>query len=90
MMKKKLAACAVQALASCHGEYAGGVLEIVLEAVHSELTLDAVARGRPCRCRRVAALDHEAGDDAVEDHAVIKPLLNGEIKLLTVFGAISG
>ena len=73
---EELAACAVRALASCHGEYAGGVLQIVLEAVHSELTLDAVAGAAHAGAFRVAALDHEARDDAVEDGAVIKALLN--------------
>ena len=73
---EELAACAVRALASCHGENAGGVLQIVLEAVHSELTLDAVAGAAHAGAFRVAALDHEARDDAVEDGAVIKALLN--------------
>lgn len=55
-----------------HGEYAGGVLQVVLEAVHSELTLYAVAGAAHAGAFRVAALDHEARDDAVEDGAVIK------------------
>ncbi len=56
--------------------HAGGVLQIVLEAVHSEFTLDAVAGMAHAGAFRVAALDHKARNDTVEDGAVIKAVLN--------------
>ena len=76
MHDEKLAAGAVGDHGARHGEHAARVLQIVLEAVGAKLALDAVARAADADTVRVAALDHEAGDDAVEDHAVIKALLH--------------
>ena len=73
---EKLAAGGVRIHGAGHGQHAAGVLEVVFEAVARELTLDAVARAAHAGAGRVAALDHEAGDDAVEDHAVIKALFD--------------
>ena len=50
------------------------MLQIVLEAVRGELALDAVAGTAHAGALRVAALDHKAGDDAVEDQSVVKSL----------------
>ena len=59
-----------------HGQHAPLVGQVVCEAVGGELPLDAVARTAGTGALGVAALDHEAGDAAVEGQAVIKPLLN--------------
>ena len=72
---EKLAAGGVGCHGTGHGQNASGVLEVVLHTVHSELTLDAVARAADADTLRVAALDHEASDDAVEDNAVIEVVL---------------
>ena len=49
--------------------------QVVLEAVCGELALDAVAGAAHTGAFRVAALNHKAGDDPVEDGAVIETLL---------------
>ena len=49
--------------------------QVVLEAVVGELAADLVARAAHAGAVRVAALDHEARDNAVEDGAVIEALL---------------
>ena len=47
-----------------------------LEANGGELTLDAVAGAADADALGVAALDHEAGDDPVEDQSVIEVLFD--------------
>ncbi len=42
----------------------------------AELTLDVPARAAGAGAQRAAALDHKAGDDAVEGQAVIKALID--------------
>ena len=71
---EELAACGIGPLGPGHGQNTGGVLQIVLKAVHGELALDAVARAAHSSAVRVAALDHESGDHPVENGAVIKAL----------------
>src|SRR5699024_1391224 len=52
-------------------------LEVVLgETVVLELALDAVAGASHAGALGVAALNHEAGDDAVENQPVIKALVD--------------
>ena len=48
------------------------MLEIVLNAVHCKLALDAVAGAADTDSLRVAALDHKATDHTVEDDTVIE------------------
>ena len=48
------------------------MLNRVDDAVLQELTLDVPARAAHAGALGAAALDHEAGNDAVEDEAVIK------------------
>ena len=48
------------------------MLEVVFKAVNSEFTLYAVARTAGAGTVGVAALDHEAGNDAVEGKTVIE------------------
>ena len=71
---EELAAGRVHGLGPGHGEHAPLVAQVVLHAVGGELTLDAVARAADAHALGVAPLDHETGDDPVEDQAVIKPL----------------
>ena len=48
------------------------MLQLIVHAVEQELALDAVAGTAHAGALGAAALDHEAGNDAVEDEAVIK------------------
>ena len=50
------------------------MLQVILEAVGRKLAPDAVAGAAHAGAVGVAALDHKAGDDPVEDQAVIKAL----------------
>ena len=45
---------------------------VALEAIVAELAADAVARSAHTVALRVAALNHEALDDSVENQAVIE------------------
>ena len=73
---EELASGAVRRHSARHGEHAAVVLQVIFEAVAGKLALDGVARTAGADAVRVAALDHKAGDDAVEDDAVIKALLD--------------
>ena len=75
MHDEKLAAGGVGRHGTSHAQDTSGMLEVVFHAVHCKLALDAVARAADADTLRVAALDHEASDDAVEDNAVIELVL---------------
>ena len=66
------------------------MLEVVLHTVHFELTLDAVARAADADTLRVAALDHEASDDTVEDNAVIELVLYEWNEIINGIGSYLG
>ena len=70
---KELAAGAVHGLCPGHAQHTAGVAQVVLHTVGGELALDAVPRAAHAGSVGAAALDHKAGDDAVEDQAVIEP-----------------
>jgi len=75
MHDEELAAGGVGGLRSGHGQNAALVREVVLHAVELEFALDAVAGTAHAGAVGAAALDHEAGDDPVEDEAVVKALV---------------
>ena len=54
-------------------------LQVVLHAVEEELALDAVAGAAHAGALRAAALDHEAGNDSVEDQAVIIDMVMAQV-----------
>src|SRR5438094_146998 len=54
-----------------HGQQAGAVERW---AARRTLVLELVAGASPARALRIAALDHEVGDDPVEDRAVVQRL----------------
>ena len=72
---EELAARGVGRLGTRHGENAALVLQVVLDAVEHELALDAVAGAAHAGALGAAALNHEAGNDAVEDQTVIKAVI---------------
>ena len=61
---------------SGHGENASLVLDGVVHTVKEELTLDMIAGTTGAGAKRAAALNHKAGDHAVEDLAVIEFLID--------------
>ena len=90
MHHKELAACGVGGLAPSHGQNATLMLQIVLHTVEEELTLDAVAGATHAGAFGAAALDHEAGDDTVEDQAVIKIMIAQLNEVLPALGCDRG
>ena len=73
-----------------HAQNATLVLQIVLEAVEEELTLDAVAGAAHAGALGAAALDHEAGDDTVEDQTVVVALVGQGDEVIDTLGCLLG
>ena len=74
--QEELAAGGVGVHGTGHGQNAAVVLELVLEAVGGELAGDGVAGATHAGAVGAAALDHEAGNDAMEDQTVIIALVD--------------
>ena len=89
MHDEELAAGAVGVHGACHADHAAGVLERIVHAVCSKLALDVPAGAAGAVAQRAAALDHKAGDHAVEGQAVVKPSLTSFLKFSQVIGAAS-
>jgi len=68
---EELGTCRVGGGGACHGQDTALVLQVILDAVEEELALDAVAGATHAGAFGAAALNHEAGNDAMEDQAVI-------------------
>ena len=68
---EELAASGIGGGGTGHAEHASLVLQVVLDAVEEKLALDAIAGAAHPSTFGAAALNHEAGDDPVEDQAVI-------------------
>ena len=79
---EELGACRVGVHGASHGDHASGVLQGVLYAVGRKFTLDLIAGTAHTRTGGVAALNHEACDNSVEDKSVIEALV---CKLYEVF-----
>ena len=79
---EELAAGGVRGLCPRHGQNAAGMAELVFHAVELKLALDAVAGAAGSRAVGAAALDHKAGNDAVEDETVVKLLLDQGNKVI--------
>ena len=90
MHDEKLASGGVGVHGAGHGQHASGVLQLVEEAVGGEFASDAVAGAAGAGALGVAALDHKAGDDPVEDHAVVKALVNQGDKVVDGVGGHFG
>ena len=73
-----------------HAEDAALVLQVVLDAVEEELTLDAVAGAAHAGTLGAAALDHKAGDDAVEDQAVVVAGVRQGDEVIDTLGCLLG
>ncbi len=90
MHDEELGACGVGGLRAGHAENAPLVLQVVLDAVEEELTLDAVAGAAHAGALGTAALDHKAGDDPVEDQAVIVVVLAQVNEVGNTLGSLVG
>ena len=86
MHDEELASGGVGRHGARHGEHAAVMLEVILEAVAGELTLDAVAGAADAGALGVAPLNHEAGYDAVEYDAVIKALADKRDEIIDRVG----
>ena len=75
MHDEELRAGRVGRLRTGHAENASLVGQGILNTVHQELTLDAVAGAAHAGAFRAAALNHEAGNDTMEDQAVIEVMI---------------
>lgn len=73
-----------------HAENAPLVLQIVLDAVEKELALDAVAGATHAGAFGTAALNHEAGNDSVEDQTVIKMVAAQVDEVANALGRLVG
>ena len=87
---EELGAGGVGGLGTGHRQNAALVLQVVLDAVEEELTLDAVAGATHAGALGAAALDHEAGDDTVEDQAVIVVVLSQIDEIGNALGCLVG
>ena len=83
---EELAAGAVHRLRTRHAQHAAGVAQVVGHAVGGELALDAVAGTARAVSVGAAALDHETGDDPVEDQAVVVPGVGKRDKVAHALG----
>ena len=72
MDDEELGAGAVGVLGAGHGDGASGVAEGVVDAVLGKLALDFCIGAAGAVAQRIAALDHEAFNDAVEGQAVVE------------------
>ena len=73
-----------------HGQHATVVGQVIGEAVLGKLTLDGVAGATDADALGVAALNHEAGDDTVEDEAVVEALLHQRDEVVDGVGSHLG
>ena len=87
---KKLAAGRVGTLRARHRQHAARMLERIVHAVCLEFPLDAVAGVAVPLAERTAALEHEAGNDAVEDQAVVKAFFDERNKIVDGIGCDIG
>ena len=90
MHDEELAAGGIGHHCARHRQDAASMLEIVGNAVHFELALDRVAGAAYADALGVAALDHKAANDAVEDNAVIKLILYQRDKVVDRVGCNLG
>ena len=75
MHDEELGTGRIRIVGTCHRKYARRVLQrVILIAIAPELSLDGISGTAHAGSLRISALDHESGDDAVEDQSVIEAL----------------
>ena len=90
MHDEELAACGVGRRGAGHAQHASFVLQFILHTVEEELALDAVAGAAHAGAVGAAALDHEAGNDPVEDQAVIEVMIAQIDEIIDALGGLIG
>ena len=90
MHDEELGASGVGGLGTGHGQNTALVTDVVLDAVEEELALDAVAGAAHAGALGAAALDHEAGNDPVEDQAVVETLIAQGDEVIDALGGLLG
>lgn len=85
---EELAAGGVGGLGAGHAQHAPLVLQLILEAIEQELALDAVAGAAHAGALGAAALDHKAGDDPVENQAVIEIVIAQVDEIVNALGCL--
>ena len=90
MHDEELAAAGVGILSAGHGEHTAIVMQTIGNAVCHEFTLDAVAGATHAGAVGAAALDHEAGNNAVENEAVVIALVCKRNEVINAFGSDFG
>ena len=90
MHDEELAARGVGRRGTGHAEDTPLMLQVVLHAVEEELALDAVAGAAHAGALGAAALNHEAGDDPVEDQAVIVIVVTQVDEVVNALGGLVG
>ena len=78
---EELAAGTVRTGRARHRNHAFGVLQRIVEAVGREFPFDAVAGASHAYALGISPLDHETGDDAMENHSIIKALAHQRHKV---------
>lgn len=71
-----------------HGDDTAGMTQRVVKPVAGKLTPDGIAGTADAGTHRIAALDHEARDDTVEDEPIIKAGLGQRGKILHRIGGV--
>ena len=87
---EELAARGVGGGGTRHAENTPLVLQIVFDAVEEELALDAVAGAAHAGAFGTAALNHEAGNDSVENQTVIKMVAAQVDEVANALGRLVG
>lgn len=84
---EELAAGGIRMHAAGHGNDAAFMAEGIIESIAAEFAFDGIARSTGADAIGVAALDHEALDDAVERQAIIKAFRD---EICEVFRGVGG
>ena len=87
---EELAAGTVGGGGTGHAQNATLMPQVILDAVKEELTLDAVAGAAHAGALRATTLDHKAGNDAMEDQAIIITLIGQIDEVVHALGCLVG
>lgn len=82
MHDEELAACGVGSHGTGHGKNAFCVLQVIFYTVLGEFSFNGVTGAAGSVTNRVAALDHKAFDDSVENQPVIEILIDQTDKVI--------
>ena len=85
-----LAACGVRGGGPGHAQHAALMLQVIPHTVEEKLTLDAVARAAHAGAVGAAALDHKAGNNPMEDQAVVVVVIAQVDKVVNALGCLLG